>query len=216
MRRMMLHKTTGVALVALVAAFGCRGGEVETGAGTVSPAPAPPTADVLPPGTDLQVELTQTLGTAASRVGDRFTATVEQPVVAQNGDVAVPRGAVVHGAVTGLDESDHVGDPAAIRLNFESLQIDDQRHPLTAEVVDTDVDIEDRGLEDVAEEAGVGAAAGAALGAILTGDLLDTLLGGVLGAGAGTVIGLGTGDVEAALPAGTELHLRTTQRIRLD
>ena len=59
----------------------------------------------------------------------------------------------------------------------------------------------------------VGWAAGAAIGAIIGGSLRDALLGGVLGAGAGTIISLGVGDVESALPEGSDLTLRTTTNI---
>src|SRR5690606_17614263 len=108
-------------------------------------------ASYLPAGTDLVVELTQTLSTDDSRVGDRFTATVKEPLVARNGEIVVPRGAVVTGVVTGLDPSDRIGDQAAIRLAFESLTIGNQVYPLRAAIVETDVDVSTNGLGDVAQ-----------------------------------------------------------------
>lgn len=203
------------ALAIVVASAGCRSAEVTTMESIPAPALPPANASYLPAGTDLVVELTQTLSTDDSRVGDRFTATVKEPLVARNGEIVVPRGAVVTGVVTGLDPSDRIGDQAAIRLAFESLTIGNQVYPLRAAIVETDVDVSTNGLGDVAQEAGIGAAAGAALGAILGGDLSDILSGAILGAGAGTIISLGTGDVDAALPRGSDLTIRTTGQIAM-
>ncbi len=203
--------TTAAALALALCA--CRTAEVETGP-SVGAQPAPPTADAIPAGTLMEVELNQTIGTDENRVGDRFTATVVRPLVARNGQVVVPQGALVHGVVTGLDDSDHLGDQAAIRVNFERITFQGRSYPFAAQVVDADVET-DRDGEAAVTGAVTGAIAGAALGAIIGGDLRDILIGGALGAGAGTIISLGIGDVEAELPAGTDMTLRTTRTISL-
>lgn len=205
-----------IAAVALLGA--CRTARVETGPGPgpgAQPAPLP-TANAIPAGTLMTVELDQTLSTKRSRVGDRFTARVTTPLVAADGRVVVPRGAVVSGTVTGLDDSDHLGDIAAIRIYFDRLMLRGRTYPFEAEVVDTDVRLEPEDRRRIAERAALGAAAGAALGAIISGgELEEILLGGALGAGLGTIISLGVGDVEAALPAGSAMTLRTTRTVRL-
>lgn len=203
---------SAVALV--VAASGCTTATVDS-IGTVPPAAgAPATAAFLPVGTDLQVELNQSLSTADSRVGDRFSATVTRPIVATNGEVAVPRGAIVHGVVTGLDSSSGIGDQAAIRLAFQTLQVGSRTYPFSAAIVDTDVEVERNGTE-AARAAALGAGAGAVLGTILTGDLEGILGGAILGAATGTIISLGVGEVEAALPAGSDMTIRSTQAVQL-
>lgn len=203
----------GVALVFVLA--GCRSSDVLTGGAGVAYQDQVPTADALPAGTALAVRLDERLSTAGDEVGDVFTATVVDNVIARSGAVVVPAGAEVHGRVTGLDASDHVGDPAAIRLQFDYLTVGNERYDLDAEVVEANVqERREEGIEP-GEEAAIGAAAGAALGAILSGDVLETLIGGALGAGVGTAISLGTGDVEAALPAGTRMRLETEERIPL-
>jgi hypothetical protein len=53
-------------------------------------------------------------------------------------------------------------------------------------------------------------------GLIIDGGLAGTLLGGALGAGAGTIISLGTGDVDATIPAGHTMTIRTTDRLALN
>jgi len=204
-------KATAVLVLALGA---CRSVEVQSGPPTgAQPAP-PPTADAIPAGTLLRAELNQPIGTERNRVGDRFTATVTTPLVAQNGRTVVPQGARIHGVITGLDDSDHLGDQAAIRVDFERISFQGRSYPFDAEVVDTDVETR-RDADAAVTGAVTGAIAGAALGAVIGGELRDILIGGALGAGAGTIISLGIGDVEAELPEGTDLVLRTTRPISL-
>ena len=209
---------TALGLAALTAA--CGGTAVESG-GTAQPAPAPEPATVVVPengelvpvGARFEVELNETLTTETER-GTLFTATVKEDLVARNDAVVIPAGAVITGMVTGTEEADGLDEPGVIRLNFTRIQVRNAVHPMSADIVDTDVDLEDRDWKDVAEKAGIGAAAGAVLGAIIGGDLEDALLGGALGAGAGTIVSLGFGD-EAALPKGTDLTLRTTLPVEL-
>jgi len=202
------------AALALLGAVACRMARVETGPGG-QPAPLP-TAGAIPAGTRMTVELDQTLSTERSRVGDRFTARVTTPLVAADGQVVVPRGAVVSGTITGLDDSDHLGDIAAIRIHFDRLTVRGRTYPFEAEVVDTDVRLEEEDRRRIAERAALGAAAGAALGAIISGGKLEEILvGGALGAGVGTIIALGVGDLEAELPARSRMTLRTTRAVRL-
>jgi hypothetical protein len=119
--------------------------------------------------------------------------------------------------VTGLDNSDRVGEPAAIKIDFERIVVNGVSRPFYARVTATN--LETRGADtrnETSRKAGVGAAAGAVLGAVLSGGDLDKiLLGGALGAAAGTVISLGVGDVEGVLPAGTTMQLTTTRTVAL-
>ena len=50
----------------------------------------PVNARTLPAGTVLQATFDQSIGTATSHEGDRFTATVSNAVIAQNGETVVP------------------------------------------------------------------------------------------------------------------------------
>ncbi len=194
-------------LVAGLVLVGCaRTTRVES-TGDVALSTTPADSRVLPAGTTVEVTLDREIGTKSSKVGDTFTATVQKDIVAANGEVVVPTGSKVHGKVTGLNNSDHVGEPAAIKIDFERIEVRGQTHPLSAKVTATN--LQTRGgdtRDETLKKAGVGAAAGAVLGAVLSGgDLSKILLGGALGATAGTVISLGVGDVEGVLPAGTKM-----------
>lgn len=202
-----------IGLVAVCLVAGCRTATVQSEP-TAPSGVIPATAEYVPAQTLIQVRLQQTIDTETSRVGDRFSATVTSDVVAANGEVVIPAGSLVTGRVTQVDRSESVGDQASIRLAFDRILVRGDAHPFAAEIVKADVQ-QDRKGRDVATGAGVGALAGAALGAIIGGDVSDALVGGALGAGGGTLIALGAGDVEARLPAGTPMTLRTTSNLDL-
>ncbi len=185
--------------------------------GDVAVSATPADSRVLPAGATLDIRLDQEIGTKVSKVGDSFSGTVETAVVATNGETVIPAGTKVYGKVTGLDNSDHIGEQAAIKVDFERIVVNGTSHPMTARVTATN--LQTRGAdtrEETLKKAGVGAAAGAVLGAVLSGgELSKILLGGALGAAAGTVISLGVGEVEGVLPAGTKMTLQTTSAVAL-
>ena len=187
---------------------------VSTSAGDVART-VPANARTLPAGSEIQATFTQSIGTRTSHVGDAFTATVSRAVVAQNGETVVPAGETVFGHVTGLHTASRVGDQSAIQLDFDSLAVGGRRYPFDANIANVSV----RNTIDKAgatRGAVTGAAAGAVLGAIISGGELGKIVGGgLLGAAAGTVISLGTGDVDATIPTGSGMTLTTTNAITL-
>ena len=213
----MRSSTLAAGLVVGLFLSGCARQATIESTGDVAISATPVDARSLPSGTTLSVTLDQEIGTKSSKVGDSFSATVTDRIVAQNGATAVPTGAKVYGKITGLDNSDRVGEQAAIKIDFERIEVNGRSNPLYAKVTATN--LQTRGGDtrnETLKKAGVGAAAGAVLGAIVSGGELDKiLLGGALGAAAGTVISLGMGDVEGVLPAGTTMTLQTTRTVAL-
>src|SRR5262245_6595071 len=133
-RRFTMRSTITAAVVAGLVLSGCaRQTRVES-TGDVDLSATPADARTLPSGTSLDVRLDQEIGTKVSRVGDEFSATVENTVVAQNGSTVVPAGAKIYGKVTGLHNSERVGDQAAIKVAFERLNVRGTNHPLYAKV----------------------------------------------------------------------------------
>lgn len=207
----------GVIVAATLVSAGCaRQASVESGNAPMPEAARPATARSLPIGTTLHARLDDSLGTDRNKAGDRFTATVTTAVIATNGETVVPAGATLHGTVTGLDNSDKVGENAYIRLDFETLSFGGRDYAFDAEIVATNLETQGDTRNETVKKAGIGAAAGAVLGAVVGGaSLKNIVLGAAIGAAAGTVISLGAGDVEAVLPAGSELTLRSTELVTI-
>ncbi|MEX1184139.1 MAG: hypothetical protein WEF86_12985 [Gemmatimonadota bacterium] len=176
------------------------------------PAPVPATNRILPGNTYLAVALTSALDARTSRIGDRFTATVTEELIAQDGSIVVEEGALLTGLVTGVLPSGTPGDQAAIRLNFVRIHIDEAIHPFSAAIMETELV---PAPETEADTTGAGAPVGAVLGAIVGGELRDLLITAALGPGAGSIISLGTGDAEPLLPAGLDMTIRSLDPIQL-
>lgn len=205
----MLQKTATLVLVAASLAA-CARTKVQSAGGTLAPV-TPATARMLPAGSELIVKTNSKIG-EHSHVGEEFSATVTENLVAQNGQVAVPEGAKVYGHITALKEAPHAGDPSVIKVDFDRLVVNGRSRAFNASVVKA----EPPALSsETLKKAGIGAAAGAVLGAIITGGEFGGIAtGGAIGAAAGTVISLGT-DREPELPEGTKLTLRTQQAVNL-
>lgn len=187
-------------------------GVVTTDDGLVTPQPRQVSAvDRVPSGTVLNAELIDTISPETADEGDRFRARVTGDLFASDGEVLIPEGAMMTGRITGIYPAEQTGSQAAVRLDFDEIRVGNESYDLDAEIVETSVERRTRSVEG--EDVGVGAAAGAALGAILGDDVGDVLLGGAIGAGAGTLVSLGTGDVEPEIPAGTVLAVETDSQL---
>lgn len=212
----MHHKRIGSLVVTLVAVTACAHPRVETANGDISTPGAPADARSLPTGSTMDLTLDQQLGTQMSHVGDRFSASVANAIIAQNGRMAIPAGAKVWGHVTGVTPSTNATQQAALVLDFDSLTFNGRSYPFAANVTATNLETRGASTNETLKNAAIGAAAGAALGAVLSGaDRDKILIGAGLGAVAGTAISLGTQGQNGVLPAGSHLTVQTTQTVAL-
>lgn len=209
-----MHISRIAAISAAALALGACGSRTTTveSAGTVSPSVSMPADNrVLPAGVTLEARLDQTLGTEQSKEGDAFTATVATALYARDGSVVVPAGAKIEGRVTALDDSDNATEPALIKLDFDRISFGGRTYPFEASI-ERSAPVESGGTSssDRTRNIVIGGAVGAALGAVLgDGDLENIVIGGALGAAAGSIVSLGT-EMNASLPAGSTMTLRTT------
>lgn len=212
-----MYRQLSIALGGLVAVAGCAHRAQISAAGEVAPA-VPATSNYLPVGTSFNVRLNQTLGSSSSRSGDSFTATVIDPVIAQNGMTAVPAGSVLSGTITGLHHPSFPGEQAVIRLDFNNLRMRGVNYPFDGSIANVAVENQSTSpsSSSITRGAVTGAAAGAVLGGIIGGvELSKIITGGLLGAAAGTVISLSTGSTESVIPAGSTMTVRSTTPIQV-
>lgn len=213
MRRIALP----LALVTSLGLAACRTANVMAGPTPTTQTPQTFVAagsTILQAGTPLKVQLTDTLSTQDSKVGDQVHTTVVEPIQDAAGKTLVAAGSEVEGTVTELQPSPHAGEPASIRVNFDRLTTSAGTEPITAQVVEAKPEVNPN-VGRAGRGAAIGGLGGFAAGAILGQSLGGALLGGVLGAGAGTAISLGTGEVQASLPAGTPMTLQLTQPVNV-
>jgi hypothetical protein len=164
----------------------------------------------VPSGTRIETTLDQRLSTLDSKVGDRFTATVTEPVQA-DGRTAIPKGARIHGEVTAVQKSGSSGQTAVLKVDFKTVGVGGKSYPISAELLEAQPQKKSRtGTGEAAAKIGAGAVAGAIVGRIIGGNKTGTFIGAAVGAAAGTAIVLGTQDVDAVLPADSPMSLQLT------
>ena len=174
----------------------------------VAPAPV-----LVPVATNLKVRLNDTLSSKDSRAGDKFTATVMDPVRFNE--------ATVHGHIRSIVKSGKVTGRTTMNLAFDSIDMSDGRHGTlhgyVTKVYQTNartdeeggVQSQDRGKQTL-KRGGIGAAAGAIIGGIAGGGkgaAIGLILGGAGGAGSLAM----RGSKELRLESGTEMLVHVTR-----
>lgn len=188
------------------------GGAGGVAPGTVSPTPVAPAPPPPPPrkqatlaaGTAIEVRTTNTLSTKVVKTGERFVATLEQPLMSGTWVIA-PKGATVEGKIVEADEGGRVKGLASLTVALTALTTEDgQRVPLETNSVS--VQAKSSVKKDVAKT-GIATGVGAAVGAIAGGGK-GAAIGAGVGAGAGAAGTLATRGDPAVIPAETVLHFQ--------
>ena len=177
-------------------------------------APKPAPKPIVPVGTNLKIRLNDTLSSKESRAGDKFTATVMDPVRFNE--------ATLHGHVRSIVKSGKVKGKTTMNLSFDSIDMPDGKQGVLhgyvtrvygSESGQTDeeggVESGSRGKQTV-KRTGVGATAGAILGGIMGGGkgaAIGLILGGAAGAGSLAI----KGSKELRLESGTEMLIHVTR-----
>ena len=178
-------------------------------------APAANTAviDEVGAGTEIHAALDTPLSSKISRPGDRFTATVSDPVRANNGAVVIPAGARVEGEVAEADDEKTLAalkDKPKLSLRFRDVVLlTGQTVPLTATLVsvhDTSSKSQRKSVTGGGKDPngiGAGSAAERSIGGPIKGLAIGTLSGG------GYVIATNGKDIH--LPAQAVMLIRVDQ-----
>ncbi len=174
-----------------------------------SPAPAPPQV-AIPSGTPLRVRLEQTIDTRRNRAGDRFDATLIEPVVI-DGQVVVPRGTPFQGHVTEASPSGRLKGRAILGVELDAFRLNGVSYPVATSIDDR---VSGRHRKRNWILIGGGTGLGTALGAIAGGPA-GALIGAGAGAGAGTAGAYLTGKKQVAIPAETALTFRLRRQVAL-
>lgn len=176
---------------------------------------APDPAPILPSGSMLTFEVTNTVSTESATEGDEVELRLVEAVSGtEDGELAAgTRGVAV---VTESHESDSAEEQAVLALQVSTVRVNGEERPLTGTIESTETEAAARssGQRSVATVA-TGAAAGAILGQILGGDTRSTAAGAAVGAAAGLGVALSTRDGHAVLPEGALITVRLTEPLPL-
>jgi hypothetical protein len=174
------------------------------------PPVATPKPIVVRAGKELVVTADQSVSSKTSNVGDRFDASLAEPVVV--GDrVVIPKGARATGTVTEAKSAGKFKGNAAITVTLSSVTVHGEQYRLkTTEVTEAG---KGRGKR-TAEGAGGGAVVGALIGA-LAGGGKGAAIGAGAGAGAGTAGAAFTGDKDIVIAPETKLTFQLQEPLEV-
>jgi hypothetical protein len=165
---------------------------------------------VLLPGSSLRVRLLETLDTERNRPGDRFTATLDEPLV--SGDrVIVPKGTVFTGRVTQAKRSGRFKGRAVLALNLDSFEWHGRTYALRTT---TPARVSGGHKKRNWLWLGGGSGGGALIGAAAGGGV-GALIGSGAGAAAGTAGMLITGRKDVRLPVESTVTFTLQSRVNL-
>jgi hypothetical protein len=156
---------------------------------------------VIPNGTGVHVRVDQSIDTRRDRAGDRFTATLSQPIEV-GGRVVVPAGTRFAGHVTTASASGRLKGRAQLGLALDSFHMKGREYRIRTTSVDR---VSESHKKRNGWLIGGTAGLGTALGAIAGGPK-GALIGAGAGAGAGTAGAAVTGKKDVSIAAETPLR----------
>lgn len=167
-------------------------------------------------GTAMNLTSTERVCTNTNKVGDKFTATVNDAVPASNG-VTIPAGAKAVIAVSELKQSGKTGDPIQMTFDVTNLSWGDKSYPIDASIDHVDVDkVRNASTTSDALKVGGGAVIGGIIGQIIGHSTKGTVIGAATGAAAGTAVAMGTAGYDGCVPVGgnIKIHLNSPAQIQ--
>lgn len=167
-------------------------------------------SETLPAGTMLVVRMIDSVDSSVNKVGDTFTASLEQPLVVDN-TVVARKGADIYGHLIQAQQAGHFEGKSELRLALTGIKIGNQVVPIATGAYD--VAGKSRG-ENSAEKIGGGAGLGALIGAI-AGHGKGAAIGAGVGAAAGTTAQVLTHGQEVRVPSETVLNFTLEQPVTI-
>jgi len=199
----------------LIALCGCGSNSGTSSSGSSSSsdqktAPAPPPPVVIPAGTALTVTIDQTVSTKTNNTGDRFDASLAEPVTI-DGKQVLPTGTKASGTVTQSGQAGRIKGSAALSLTLDSITVGGQKYSIETSTYSQGT--KGRGTR-TAVGGGGGAAAGAIIGA-LAGGGKGAAIGALAGGGAGTAGAAYTGGRDITIAAETRVHFSLSKSVSI-
>lgn len=164
----------------------------------------------VPVGTQLTVRTVDAVDSDKNQVGDKFQASLEEPIVV-DGATVVEKGATVYGRLAEAKEAGHIQGRSELKLELTGIVVNGQTIPLVTG--EYGVAGSSRGAS-TAKRVGAGAGIGALIGAIAGGGK-GAAIGAGVGAGAGTAVQVMTKGEQVHVPSETLLEFTVQQDVRM-
>lgn len=161
----------------------------------------------IPAGSEIELASNSRICTNTNRVGQRFSATVSNPVQGSNGAV-IPAGATATVEITELNRSENANDEIRMGFRVVSVTFGGRTYPIDATTTYANVDrVRNQPKSKDVQKVIGGAAVGAIIGQILGRDTKSTVIGAATGAAAGTAAAATTANYEGCVPSGGRITI---------
>jgi hypothetical protein len=150
-------------------------------------------------GTTLALTPTANVCTNTNKVGDKITATTQNPITGTNG-ATIPAGSAVTLTVTNLKRSENSNDQIVMEFAVNSVTFGGKTYPLDASIESAPVTrVRNQPKSKDAQKVAIGAGIGAIAGQILGKNTKSTVIGGAVGAAAGAAAAAATANYEGCI-----------------
>lgn len=172
---------------------------------TRTPAGSATRVGTIPAGATLSLTSGSKICTNTNKVGERFNATVANPVVGSNGAV-IPAGAVATIEVTELKRSENMNDNVRMGFRVVSVSYGGHTYPVSATTTDAQVTkVRNQPKNKDIQKVVGGAAIGAIAGQILGKSTKATVIGAAAGGAAGAATAAATANYEGCVNSGARI-----------
>ena len=178
--------------------------------GTVAHVEAKPAYITIPAETRISIRTIDTIDSTYNLPGDRFTASLEEPLTVE-GNVVVPRDALVYGRLTQSKESGTFTGRSQLRLELTGIVVNGKMVPVVTG--EYEVTGKSRGAS-TAKRTVAGAALGALIGAAADGGQ-GAAIGAGAGAGAGAASEVIVGSEQIKVPSETLIDFTLQQEVTI-
>jgi hypothetical protein len=169
----------------------------------------------LPSGTTLYLASNAKVCTNTNKVGDTFTATLNNAV--SSGGVTIPAGSQVKLEVTSLKRSENANDNIVMGFRVVSVNVRGTSYPLdgTVSAASSIQKVRNQSTGKDVQKVATGAVLGAIAGQVIGKNTKGTVIGAAAGAAAGTAAAAATANYEGCLPSGGALSVTTTSSTQI-
>ncbi len=178
--------------------------------GTLAHVEVKPAYVTIPAGTQISVRTIDAVDSTYNLVGDRFQASLEEPLTLE-GNVVVAKDALVYGRLTQSKESGTFTGRSQLRLELIGIVVNGKMVPVVTG--EYEVTGKSRGASTAKRTAG-GAALGAIIGAVADGGQ-GAAIGAGVGAGAGAGSEIITGGDQVKVPSETLLDFTLQEDVSI-
>ena len=162
-------------------------------------------------GTTLSLASGSKVCTNTNKVGDTFTARVNEAVMGSNGAM-IPSGSIVTLRVTELKRSENANDNVVVGLSVLSVVVNGKTYALNADVTSAQVEkVRNQPKSKDIQKVIGGAVLGGIIGQAVGKDTKGTVIGAAAGAAAGTAAAAATANYEGCINTGDTIRIKLNQ-----